>query len=158
MTAQRPTTHESASAEPRPAEPAADRGGRGSLDAIFNPRSVAVLGVTQTRGTVPYDIFQNIRSGGYAGALYPVAPGKRRIDDVPAYRYVIDIKEEVDLAVIVFPASVVDKALLQCGQKMTVRLMQVGQNVRQRTIPVALEQNGVEPILIRLFEYGPIDL
>ena len=88
-----------------------------SLEVIFKPRSVAVLGVTNTPGTVPHDIFLNILTSGYRGVLYPVAPGKRSISAVRAYRYVTDIKDDVDLAVIVFPASVCDKALRQCGQK-----------------------------------------
>jgi len=94
-----------------------ERPERDRLDAIFNPRSLAVLGVTRTPGTVPYDIFYNILASGYRGVLYPVAPGKRSISAVRAYRYITDIPDEVDLAVIVFPASVVDKALEQCGQK-----------------------------------------
>ncbi len=81
------------------------------LDAIFYPKSVAVVGVTQTPGTVPYDIFHNILASGYTGVLYPVAPGKRSISAVPAYRYVSDIENDVDLAVVVFPANVVERAL-----------------------------------------------
>lgn len=88
-----------------------------SLEAVFNPRSVAVVGVTATPGTVPFDIFQNILVGGFKGKVFPVAPGKRSICEVPAYRYVVDIDEPVDLAVIVFPAEVVDRALEQCGKK-----------------------------------------
>ncbi len=88
-----------------------------SLEVVFKPRSVAVLGVTNTPGTVPHDIFLNILTSGYRGVLYPVAPGKRSISAVRAYRYVTDIEDDVDLAVIVFPASVCDKALRQCGQK-----------------------------------------
>jgi len=87
------------------------------LDSIFSPKSVAVVGVTPTPGTVPYDIFYNILSSGYRGTVYPVAPGKRSICAVRAYRYVVDIDDEVDLAVIVFPANVVDRALRQCGEK-----------------------------------------
>ena len=89
----------------------------GNLDALFYPRSIAVMGVTQTPGTVPYDIFFNILSCGYKGVLYPVAPGKTSICSVRAYRYVTDIPDPVDVAVIVFPAAVCDKALEQCGQK-----------------------------------------
>jgi len=88
-----------------------------ALEKVFSPRSVAVLGVTQTPGTVPYDIFHNILSGGYRGVLYPVAPGKRSICSVKAYRYVTDIPDEVDLAVIVYPANVCDRAIAQCGEK-----------------------------------------
>ena len=87
------------------------------LESIFYPKSIAAVGVANTPGTVPYDIFHNILATGYTGVLYPVAPGKRSINAVPAYRYVKDIPGEVDLALIVFPASVVDKALEMCGQK-----------------------------------------
>ena len=87
------------------------------IDRIFNPASIAVLGVTATPGTVPYDIFDNILSSGYRGVLYPVAPGKRSIRAVRAYRYVIDIDDTVDLAVIVFPANVCHRALAQCAEK-----------------------------------------
>jgi len=86
------------------------------LDRIFSPKGVAVVGVTPTPGTVPYDIFHNILASGYRGGVYPVAPGKRSICDVPAFRYVLDIDQPVDLAVIVFPSDVVDRALKQCGE------------------------------------------
>ncbi|MCR4412105.1 MAG: acetate--CoA ligase family protein [Thermoguttaceae bacterium] len=88
-----------------------------SLDALFSPRSVAVVGVTATPGTVPYDIFHNLLHAGFRGPVYPVAPGKRAISNVPAYRYLIDIDQPVDLAVIVFPADVVDRALEHCARK-----------------------------------------
>ncbi|MDY0169952.1 MAG: acetate--CoA ligase family protein [Thermoguttaceae bacterium] len=87
------------------------------LDGLFYPKSVAVLGVTPTPGTVPYDIFYNILATGYRGTVYPVAPGKRSICAVRAYRYVVDIPDEVDQVVIVFPANVVNRALQQCGEK-----------------------------------------
>jgi acetyltransferase len=87
------------------------------LEALFSPRSVAVVGVTPTPGTVPYDIFHNILTSGFRGTVYPVAPGKRNICAVRAYRYVLDIEDDVDLAVIVFPADVVERALEQCGKK-----------------------------------------
>ncbi|MBN1909102.1 MAG: CoA-binding protein, partial [Pirellulales bacterium] len=97
-----------ASAERAPSHP---------LDAVFSPTSVAVCGVTPTPDTVPYDIFHNILSSGFRGTVYPIAPGKRSICAVKAYRYVTDIPDGVDQAVIVFPANVVERALKQCGEK-----------------------------------------
>ena len=88
-----------------------------ALDCVFSPKGVAVVGVTTTPGTVPYDILHNILVSGYQGRVYPVAPGKRTVCDVSAYRYVVDIEDPVDLAVIVFPSGVVDRALKQCGEK-----------------------------------------
>ncbi|MCS7237692.1 MAG: acetate--CoA ligase family protein [Thermoguttaceae bacterium] len=87
------------------------------LDGIFYPKSLAVVGATNAPGTVPYDILANIVNSGFQGKVYAVAPGKKSICGVPAFRYVLDLPEPVDLAVIVFPAEVVDRALEQCGQR-----------------------------------------
>lgn len=100
-------------------------------DRIFNPKSIAVMGVTPTPGTVPYDIFYNILSSGYRGVLYPIAPGKRSISAVPAYRYLTDIKDEIDLAVIVFPAAVCDKALEMCGKKGVKGVIMISAGFRE---------------------------
>ncbi|GAH49827.1 unnamed protein product, partial [marine sediment metagenome] len=48
---------------------------------------------------------------------YPVAPGKSYIEGVKAYRYVLDIPDVIDLAIVVFPANVCDRALAQCAEK-----------------------------------------
>jgi acetyltransferase len=87
------------------------------LDSLFSPKSVAVVGVTARPDTVPYDIFHNILTSGFTGTVYPVAPGKRSICAVRAYRYVVDIEDDIDQAVIVFPSEVVERALEQCGKK-----------------------------------------
>ncbi len=91
------------------------------LDAVLAPKSVAVLGVTAAPDTVPYDIFHNILASGYQGTVYPVAPGKRSICAVRAYRYVLDIEDEIDQAVIVFPANVVDRALDSAARRGSSR-------------------------------------
>ncbi len=100
-------------------------------DRIFNPKSVAVLGVTPTPGTVPYDIFYNILASGFKGVLYPVAPGKRSISAVRAYRYLTDIDDEIDLAVIVFPAAVCDRALEMCGKKGVKGVIMISAGFRE---------------------------
>ncbi len=87
------------------------------LEPIFNPQAVAVVGVTRVPGTVPYDIFHNILKDSFQGTIYPVSPGGRSIAGVKAYKYVLDIPDPVDLAVIVFPSNVVKLALEQCGQR-----------------------------------------
>lgn len=87
------------------------------LDYLFRPKSIAVLGVTNTPGTVPHDIFVNLLSGRFGGPVYPVAPRKRHIAGVRAYDYVLDIPDAVDLAILVFPGRVCEMALEQCGQK-----------------------------------------
>jgi acetate---CoA ligase (ADP-forming) len=87
------------------------------LDAVFRPKSVAVCGVTNTPGTVPYDLFHNLVSSGFSGPVYPVAPRRKEIAGHRAYDYLLDIPDPVDLAVLVFPGAVCERALLQCVEK-----------------------------------------
>ncbi|MHC4796792.1 MAG: acetate--CoA ligase family protein, partial [Planctomycetota bacterium] len=87
------------------------------LDAIFRPKSVAVLGVTNRKGTVPHDIFVNLLDSRFNGVVYPVAPRKKHIAGVRAYDYVLDIPDPVDQAILVFPGAVCEMALEQCAQK-----------------------------------------
>lgn len=87
------------------------------IDAVLRPRSIAVLGVTPTPGTVPYDIFHNLLEGRFKGPVYPVAPKKRHIGGVRAYDYILDIPDPVDMAILVFPGSVCEMALKQCIDK-----------------------------------------
>jgi len=88
-----------------------------NIDAVFSPQSVAVVGATRTKGTVPHDIFQNILNAGYQGTVYPVSPRSPSISGVKAYKYILDIPDPVDLAVLVFPSSVCHMAMEQIGQK-----------------------------------------
>ena len=84
---------------------------------IFNPKSIAVVGTNNVKNTVPYDIFFNILKSGFTGIVFPVSPGEKSVCSVKAYKYVLDIPDPVELAIIVFPSAVCHMALEQCGQK-----------------------------------------
>ena len=90
---------------------------RRNLDKVFNPTSIAVVGTNNVKGTVPYDILFNILKTEFTGVVFPVSPGEKSICSVKAYKYVVDITDPVDLAIIVFPSAVCHLALEQCGQK-----------------------------------------
>jgi acetyltransferase len=87
------------------------------IDRLFYPKSVAVIGANRVKGTVPYDIFYNILKDEFQGVVYPVSPKEPFISGVKAYKYVVDIEDEVDMAVLVFPSSVAHLAMEQCGRK-----------------------------------------
>lgn len=88
-----------------------------NLETLFYPKSVAIIGTNKMKGTVPHDILDNILKSDFNGIVYPVSPRERSIKGIKAYKYVIDIPDEVDLAVLVFPSPVCHMALEQCGQK-----------------------------------------
>jgi acetyltransferase len=88
-----------------------------NLEHVFYPQSIAVVGATRVAGTVPHDIFANILKDDFQGIIYPVSPKEKSIAGVKAYKYVLDIPDPIDLAVLVFPSNVCHLAMEQCGQK-----------------------------------------
>jgi len=88
-----------------------------NLEKIFHPKSVAIVGTNKVKGTVPHDILDNILKADFNGIVYPVSPREKSIRGIKAYKYVVDVPDDVDLAILVFPSSVNHMALEQCGQK-----------------------------------------
>jgi acetyl coenzyme A synthetase (ADP forming)-like protein len=88
-----------------------------SLDAIFRPKSVAVIGASTQRGSIGREIVHNLISGDFHGKLFPVNPKADYIHSIKAYRSILDVPDPVDLAVVVVPAKVVEAVAEECGQK-----------------------------------------
>ena len=88
-----------------------------NLEKIFYPESLAVVGANKVQGTVPADIIINILKTDFQGIVYPVSPREHFISSIKCHKYVADIIDPVDLAILVFPSSVCHLALEQCGEK-----------------------------------------
>jgi acetate---CoA ligase (ADP-forming) len=88
-----------------------------NLEKIFYPESLAVIGANKVQGTVPADIIFNILKTDFQGIVYPVSPREHFISSIKCHKYVVDIADPVDLAILVFPSSVCHMALEQCGEK-----------------------------------------
>jgi acetate---CoA ligase (ADP-forming) len=88
-----------------------------SLDPLFRPRSIAVIGASRTPGTVGYEIVHNLLTEGFTGALYPVNPKATSVHSVPAYRSVSDIPGEIDIAIITVPKELALAVAEECGAR-----------------------------------------
>ncbi len=84
------------------------------LDAAFHPRSVAVIGATEREGSVGRTIVTNLSAASFSGNIYPVNPHHSSILGIPAYPSVGQIKEQVDLAIVVTPAATVPGVIGEC--------------------------------------------
>jgi acyl-CoA synthetase (NDP forming)/GNAT superfamily N-acetyltransferase len=76
-----------------------------SLRPLLQPRTVAVVGAGRHRGGVGREVFENIRSRGYAGDLYAINPHQHDIDGVPCYPSVAAIATHIDLVVVAVPVD-----------------------------------------------------
>ncbi|MBU0731290.1 acetate--CoA ligase family protein [Patescibacteria group bacterium] len=87
------------------------------LDFIFQPKSIAVIGASTTKGKLGHDILNNIKKFGYSGPVYPVNPKARTILGYKTYKSVKSVKGPIDVALIIVPASIVNAVLKECGEK-----------------------------------------
>ena len=87
---------------------------RQALDAIFSPKNVAVIGATETPGTVGRTIVWNLISNPFGGAVFPVNPKRSSVLGVKAYPDIAAVPEPVDLAVISTPAHTVPGIIQEC--------------------------------------------
>jgi acetyltransferase len=88
--------------------------GRRPLDAIFSPRSVAVIGASERPGSVGRSVLFNLLSNPFGGAVFPVNPKRRNVLGIRAYPRVDAVPEHVDLAIIITPAKQVPEAISEC--------------------------------------------
>jgi acetate---CoA ligase (ADP-forming) len=76
-------------------------------DFFFRPKSIAVIGASRQPGKVGYDTLKNLIDDNFGGRIYPVNPGAQTILGTKAYKTVSDIKDEIDLALVIVPADLV---------------------------------------------------
>src|SRR6266487_2816403 len=87
------------------------------LEAVFRPRSIAVIGASRERGTIGGEIFHNLLEHGFQGVVHPVNPNASVVQSVRAYPAVDDVPDAVALAVVVVPAARVEAVIEACGRK-----------------------------------------
>nr|MDO8077534.1 CoA-binding protein [Candidatus Freyarchaeota archaeon] len=86
------------------------------LDFLFSPSSVAVIGASRHEGKVGYDVLKNISSS-FRGKIYPINPSAEEILGYRTYKSVLDVNDDIDLAVVVVPAESVLRVAEECGKK-----------------------------------------
>jgi acyl-CoA synthetase (NDP forming) len=84
---------------------------------LLSPRSIAVIGAGRDPGTVGHDTLVNLQRAGFAGPVWPVNPNAQHVGSTRAVASILDLTEEVDLAVIAVPAAAVPAVVEECGRK-----------------------------------------
>jgi len=84
------------------------------LDAIFSPKTVAVIGATEKEGRVGCAVLKNLCA--FDGPVYPINPKHTTVLGIQAFPNIAEVPENVDLAVIVTPAPTVPGIVRECAQ------------------------------------------
>jgi len=87
------------------------------LDYIFKPRSLAVIGASDTFRKWGFLMVERPLKTGFKGAIYPINPNKGEILGLPTYPSVSAVPGAIDLAVLTTPAETIPGLLRECVEK-----------------------------------------
>jgi acetyl coenzyme A synthetase (ADP forming)-like protein len=141
---------ETAEAEERAAEREA-AAAAASLRVFFEPRSVAVIGASRQRGSIGHELFLNVLRGGFTGVVYPVNRAAEAVAGVKCYGSILDIPDQIDLAIIAVPAESVLQIADECARKAVRAMVVISAGFRE-TGPEGAERERA--LLAKARSYG----
>ncbi|MEN3045298.1 MAG: CoA-binding protein, partial [Candidatus Hydrothermales bacterium] len=84
------------------------------LRGLLYPKSIAVIGASNTKGKLGWNVFYNLLTHGYQGKLYPVNPKAEVVQGIKAYPSVGQIPDEIDTAIVLVPARQTPQVVEEC--------------------------------------------
>ena len=122
-----------------------------SLEHILRPHSVAVIGASNRAGTIGQLVFQSMIQSGFNGVVYPINANNEAVMSVKAYRSVLSVPGDVDLAIVAVPSTQVLNVVDECGQKKVKGIIVISDGFREKNEEgAALEREMVD----MAFGYG----
>jgi len=87
------------------------------LSRLLDPGSIAVIGASARETSAGHVVSRNLLEGGYQGKLYFVNPRYPEILGQPCFKSLKALPETPDLALILTPARLLRRTLVQCARK-----------------------------------------
>ncbi len=124
------------------------------MHTFFEPKAVAVIGASRRTMKAGHVIFKNFvinkQRNLFKAKLYPVNPNEKTIQGFPCYPSILDINDEVDLAVIVVPAKIVPKVMQEIAKKgvkaaviITSGFSEVGNHKLEEEVTAIAKKAGI---------------
>ncbi|RJP76749.1 MAG: CoA-binding protein [Desulfobacteraceae bacterium] len=88
------------------------------MEKIFNPESIAVVGLSSKESNIPRLTLENMLRWGYRGRVFGINPRGEDpyVDGIQMFRSVSDLPEVPDLVYSLIPAKFVPDMVEQCGR------------------------------------------
>ena len=90
---------------------------KNALNGLLRPKSVAVIGASNTPGKIGYSVVDNLIKDGYKGKIFPINTSAPEILGLKAYPTVTSVPEAIDAAIVTIPAKFVPEIAEECGKK-----------------------------------------
>lgn len=87
------------------------------ITKFLYPKSIAIIGASSRKGTLSWELVNNLINYGYQGKLFPVNPKAVAVHSIKAFPRVSVIKDKVDLSIIMVPRDIVLSSIDECHKK-----------------------------------------
>ena len=94
-----------------------DKKPRSGLDALFNPRSVAVIGATEDPTRIGGRPLCYLKKSGFQGDIWPVNPRRDRVQGIEARPNIAEVPGAVDVAIVAVPAANTVPTIEDCAAR-----------------------------------------
>lgn len=88
-----------------------------SIARILRPRSLAVVGAGRRPGSIGHELLVNLVRHRFNGPVYPVNPNAHSVAGVRCWPSIVDVPDDVDVAVIAVPPDQAMAVVEQCATK-----------------------------------------
>ena len=120
------------------------------LDQVMEPKAIAIIGASSNPEKIGYKILKNCVDGGFNGKIYPINPNGGEILGLKVYPSILDVKDEIDTAVVVVPAKIVPSVISECVEKRVKGAVIISSGFRD----VGLEGAELEKQILDIAEKG----
>ncbi|MFI1395369.1 acetate--CoA ligase family protein [Streptomyces sp. NPDC020681] len=131
-----------------------------SMRRLMKPQSVTVIGASNEQGKIGNSVMRNLIDGGFSGDIHPVNPKADDIQGRKAYKSVMDVPGEPDVAIFAIPAKFVASALEEVGRKgipnavlIPSGFAETGEHELQAEIVAIAERYGIRMLGPNIYGY-----
>lgn len=86
---------------------------RSEINNFFYPKSICIVGASSKEKSIGYEILKSVKLYSYTGNVFPVNPKSEKILGYNCYKSILEIDENIDLAIIVVPKKFVNDSIDQ---------------------------------------------
>jgi acetyltransferase len=98
-----------------------------NLDALFNPKSIAVIGASLRAGSIGDMVWSRLSAANFAGPVWPVNPKHRQLNGAAVFAGIEDLPNAPTVAVLCTPPDTWPEIVSQLGERGTRAVVIIGQ-------------------------------
>ena len=121
-----------------------------NIKYLFEPRSIAIIGASGDKGKIGHSVVSNVIQNGYKGKIFPINPKGGTIEGIKAYKSILDVNDEIDVAVLTIPAKFALESVKECAAKgvkygmvITSGFSEIGNAAEERKMVEIANKSGM---------------